>query len=346
MPGTRPLISADSHVIEPVELWDGLIPVTWWGGLPAEMRKHPGGSDPYARTAEMDVDGVSAEVLYPSLALRLFADEDPGHQAACFHRYNQWLVDYCGAAPDRLAGIGLLATYDIDVAVAEAQWCRANGLRGVEVWQTPPAHLPFTSSHYEPLWDACSALSLSVSLHILTGFDYSKEMFDSSNPYDAGHLLIKWNLNRRLLAAMDPLVDLVFSGVTDRHRDLTLVVVEAEVAWLPFFVDQLDFLYNRFHGVSSVHLERLPSEIFHDQIAATFFRDPHAAYVAERLGGHTIMWSSDFPHSNSTWPKSQEVVATRLGALPDDIVQRLVWNNASELFGLDVPVPARPGSPS
>jgi predicted TIM-barrel fold metal-dependent hydrolase len=332
--GSRPIISADSHVIEPVSIWDGLIPTEWWGGFPNEVAKHPGGSDPRARTGEMEVDGVSAEVLYPSLALKLFADEDAEHQAACFRRYNEWLVEYCMAAPDRLAGVGLLPAYDIGAAVAEAQWCREHGLRGVEVWQTPPAHLPFTGTHYEPLWEACSALSLSVSLHILTGFDASREMLASANPFDAGNQLIKWNLNQRLLAVMDSLADLIFSGVTDRHRDLRFVVVESEVAWLPFFVDQLDFLYQRFQGVSSVHLERFPSEIFRDQIFATFFRDPHAAYVAEQLGGHNLMWSSDFPHSNSTWPNSQAVVARHLGALPAETVQRLVWDNVRELFGL------------
>jgi predicted TIM-barrel fold metal-dependent hydrolase len=226
------------------------------------------------------------------------------------------------------------------VAVADAQWCHAHGLRGVQVWQTPPAHLPFTGTHYEPLWEACGELGLSVSLHILTGFDSSRDMLAHPNPFDAGNQLIRWNVNDRLGAAMDSLVDLVFSGVTDRHRNLRFVVVENEVGWLPFFVDQLDYQYDRFSGVSSVALERAPSAIFREQIAATFFRDPNAAYVAQQLDGCVIMWSNDYPHNNSTWPRSQAVVADRLGALPAALVRRLVWDNVSELYGFAIAPPA------
>ncbi len=331
----RPIISADSHVIEPLDVWDGLIPREWWGNLQKSFGERPGGFDPKARTDEMDVDAVSAEVLYPSLALKLFAEEDAAHQAACLRRYNEWLIDYCSVAPDRLAGIGQVATYDMDVAVAEAQWCHDHGLCGVEVWMSPPPHLPFNGRHYEPFWEVCSALGLPVSLHIHSGFDYSKEMLEHPDPVSTGDQILKWNINQKLLAVTDALVELICSGVPDRHRGLRFVLVENEVGWLPFFIDQLDYYYQRGqrHG-SPVQLDRLPSEIFTDQVAATFFRDPDAAYVATRFGGSSIMWSSDYPHGNSTWPNSQEVVAEHLGRLPDDVVRRVVWDNVKELYGL------------
>lgn len=339
-PHVRPIISADSHVIEPVAIWEGLVPMAWWGDLPRSFGERPGGFDPKARTDEMDVDGVAAEVLYPSLALKLFADEDTEHQTACLRRYNQWLIDYCAVAPDRLAGIGQIATYDIDSAIADAQWCRTNGLRGVEVWMSPPAHLPFNGNHYEAFWEACGELSLPVSLHIHSGFDYSKEMLDHPDPVSTGDQIFKWNVNQKLLAVMNALVELVLSGVLDRHRDLRLVLVENEVGWLPFFIDQLDYYYRRSKGHGGpVQLERLPSEIFREQVSATFFRDPDAAYVARRFG-ESIMWSSDYPHGNSTWPKSQEVVTDRLGELPDELVRRLVWDNVIMLYGLEVPMTA------
>ena len=330
----RAIISADSHVIEPHEVWEGLIPRAWWGDMAEQFAERPGGTDPKARIDEMEVDGVSAEVLYPTLGLRLFADEDADHQAACFRRYNEWLAEYCSVAPERLVGIGLVPAYDMDVAVAEAQWCHDRGLGGVMVWQVPPAHLPFNGRHYEPLWSACSDLRLSVSLHILTGFGYSQTVYDHPNLAGSGELLYKVVITEKLAAVMNSLTELVLSGVTDRHRDLKFVVVENEVGWLPFFIDQLDYYYERMGDRNPVRLERRPSEIFRDQIAVTFFRDPNAALVAERFDN--IMWSSDYPHGNSTWPKSQEVVADRMRGLPEDVVQRLVWDNVSELYGLEL----------
>ena len=335
--GRRPLISADSHVIEPLDVWEGLIPPADWGDAAATFSQRPGGFDPKARVDEMEVDGVSAEVLYPSLAMKLFTMQDAARQQACFRRYNEWLVDYCLVAPDRLVGIGLMPAWEIDVAVAEAEWCQANGLRGVQIWQTPPADRPFNGRHHEPLWAACNDLRLSVSLHILTGFDYSTTIYEHGSGLVAeGELMFKLSINEKVLAAMNSLLELILSGVLDRHRALRLIIVENEVGWLPFFIDQLDYYYQRYEGRNPVRLDRLPSEVFADQIAATFFRDPNAAAVATRFGGRNIMWSSDYPHGNSTWPNSQDVVADRLRSLSEDVVHRLVWGNVSDLFGIEL----------
>ena len=333
----RPIISADSHVIEPIEeLWGGLLPEDFWGEDAAEtFAQRPGGFDPNARIEEMGVDRVSAEVLYPSLAMRLFTLEDPSLQQTCFRKYNRWLADYCSVSPKRLIGVGLIPAYDMDVALAETEWCHDNGLRGVQLWQTPPAELPFSGQHYEPLWAACSDLELPVSLHILTGFDYSQRVY-AIGPELAtmGELLFKLAITHKVQAAMDTLLELILSGPLDRHPRLRIVTVENEVAWLPFFLDQLDYYYDRYNGKSQIQTQRPPSETFRDQIFATFFRDPNTKFVAEKFGGRNIMWSSDYPHGNSTWPNSQEVIADRLGALPDDLVHRIVWDNVNELFGL------------
>ena len=174
------LVSADSHVIEPTSIWDGLLPRSFWGDIAAGFSDRPGGSDPNARLDEMAVDGVSAEVLYPSLALRLFSLEPPALQAECLQTYNDWLADYVSVSPQRLVGIGQVCTYDIDLAVKEVERCRGRGFGGIQIWQSPHPRLPFSGDHYEPLWEACAALSLPVSLHILTGYDASQEMFRQS----------------------------------------------------------------------------------------------------------------------------------------------------------------------
>lgn len=333
--GHRAMISGDSHVIEPVQIWEDLLPDGYWGDEPGTFSQRPGGFDPKARIDEMETDGVSAEVLYPSLTMKLFSLTDPDLQRRCFRRYNEWLAEYCVVDPGRLLGVGLVPAYDMKVAVEEVAWCQEHGLRGVQVWQSPPPELPFSGGHYEPLWESCAGTGLSVSLHILTGFGYAKEIFDlAGSLVTQGDLTFKLSITKKLAAVQEALLEILLSGALDRHRDLRLVLVENEVAWLPFFVDQLDYYYRRFEGKSPIVLERLPSQAFGDQVYATFFRDPNAELVVRRFGATNLMWSSDYPHGNSTWPHSQEVVEDRLGRLPEATVHDLVWGNVSRLFGI------------
>jgi predicted TIM-barrel fold metal-dependent hydrolase len=122
----------------------------------------------------MAKDGVS-EVLYPTLGLQLYAIPEAALQEACFATYNDWLIDYCKIAGDRLLGVATIACYDIDHAVAELRRCRNAGLRGAEIWQAPHPDLPLYSEHYEPLWSALEELEMPLSLHILTGFSYHSQ---------------------------------------------------------------------------------------------------------------------------------------------------------------------------
>src|SRR5215212_5606700 len=169
------LISADSHVIEPHDLWQVCLPNAMRDAAPRfpaprvgeGFQGRPGGHDPRARLTEMAEDGVSAEVLYPTLTLSLFDLDDARLQEACFRLYNDWLIDYCQVAPDRLIGLAAIATYDIDHAIAELTRCARAGFRGALVWQAPHPDLPFTSDHYDRLWAAAQGLRMPISLHIL-----------------------------------------------------------------------------------------------------------------------------------------------------------------------------------
>jgi hypothetical protein len=117
----------------------------------------------------MAVDGVSGEVLYPSFAMNLFGLQDAALQEACFRVYNNWILEYCSVAPDRLYGVSCIPTYDINHGVAELERCRKAVLLGALVWQAPPPELSFATNHYERLWAAAQDLEVPISLHILTG---------------------------------------------------------------------------------------------------------------------------------------------------------------------------------
>src|SRR5260221_6161503 len=133
------------------------------------FQQREGGHDPNARIKEMEVDGLSAEVLYPTLMLKLFALEDAGLQEACFRVYNDWLIEYCSVNREHLVGVASISAYDIDHAVKELERCRKAGLRGALIWQAPHPDLPFHSKHYDRFWASALYLKTPVSMHILTG---------------------------------------------------------------------------------------------------------------------------------------------------------------------------------
>jgi uncharacterized protein len=280
------------------------------------------------------MDGVSAEVLYPTSGLTLFSLEDPELQEACFRVYNDWLIEYCQAAPDRLWGIACIAMYDVDHAVAELERCKANGLRGSLIWQAPHPDLPFNSPHYEKFWAASQDLNMPVNFHILTGFNYSK---GGGRPSGVEHY--RGSVNLKTFDAANLFFDLIFYGVLERYPRLKIVNVENEIGWIPFFLQQWDYYYRRFRDSNPPPIEVEPSEYFNRQMFVTFFDDAVGGHSFDWWGHDNAMWSNDYPHPNSTWPNSRQVIQRDLGHLSAEIRRKLVCENVAQLYGLEIPSP-------
>jgi len=347
-----PLVSSDSHVIEDPLLWKRRLPSSFGDDAPVfrdeagPFQGQAGGFDASARLGEMATDGVSAEVLYPTLALSLFRLKDSSLQAACFRLYNDWLAEYCSVAPDRLIGIAALSCYDIGEAVRELFRAKSLGMRGAVIWQTPPEDLGFETDHYERLWAAAAEIQMPVSLHILTGFDWSQALSASLAGYELssaeasdkdvrrGAYGFRGMTNYKLLGAANAVHDLIVSGALQRHPGLRIVLVENEVGWIPFVLDQWDKYFHRPQRFVTT-IDRPPSEFFRRQMRATFFNDHPGAMQFSWWGADVCMWSNDFPHPNSTWPHSRDVVSRDLGALEPDVQERLAWRTCAELYGLD-----------
>src|SRR5581483_4977822 len=256
------IISADSHVMEDPDLWVNGVPATYRDEAPRfpprqlgqGFQAHPGGWEPAERVKEMSRDGVSAEVLYPTLGLSLFGQDSAGLQEACFRVYNDWLIGYCQAAPDRLVGVSCISVYDVEHAVREMERTRKAGMRGALVWEAPHPDLPFHSAHYDRIWAAAQDLEMPISLHILTGHNYSK---DGLRPPGVEHY--RGSVNLKAVDVVNALFDFIFYGVLDRYPGLKLVLVENEIGWIPFFLQQWDYYYRRFHESNPPPINRLPS---------------------------------------------------------------------------------------
>jgi len=340
------LISADSHVMEDPELWSKRLPARWRADAPVfptvevgqGFQGHEGGKDPALRVEEMAVDGVAQEILFPTLGLGLFGITDPQLQQACFRVYNDWILEYCSVAPDRLFGLAVISTYDIDHAVSELERCRDAGFVGASVWEVPPDNLSFRSAHYDALWEAAQGLDMPINLHILTGSAYPleserrtrimmrlrRELSDRSR-----------HANALVFQASNAMGDLITSGVLERFPQLRFVIVESEASWIPFILSQYDKFASRRNEDSSLGM--LPSEYFCRNFHATFHNDPTLGSILPKWGAETCMWSNDFPHPNSTWPHSRTVIQRDLGHVPDDARRALVCGNVAGLYHLPVP---------
>jgi predicted TIM-barrel fold metal-dependent hydrolase len=331
------LFSGDSHVDEPVDLWASL-PKDQQDALPKLVNWDPakrpaGGLDPKIRLEHMDLDGVAGEILYPTMGLRAFAAPQKAQENA-FRLYNDWLADYCKTSPKRLFGVPCLSVYDIDVAVKELQRCHDMGLVGGLVWQVPEPSLPFKSDHYEKLWAAASELGAPINFHILSGFSYNRFM-----PQAQGMEVVRGSVNIKTADAVTTVFDLIWSGVFERHPKLKLELVESEIGWLPFVLQQWDYYYGRFTKVGQSAMQkfeitRKPSEIFNEHFYATFMDDFVGAHMLKIWGEKNCLWSSDYPHANMTWPNSRAFLAKQLGDMEPSRIKRFTSQNAIDLYQL------------
>jgi predicted TIM-barrel fold metal-dependent hydrolase len=332
------VISADSHVMEPADLWTSRLPKGLRDQAPTfptggSDQSKPGGWDPTERLKEMAVDGVSLEVLYATRGMTLFRIEDVALQEACVRAFNDWLIEYCAVSPSRLFGIGLISLYDMDHAVAELERCRNAGLRGAMIWQNPPEDLPFSSDHYERFWAAAQDLEMPVSLHILTGHGYMQKahLYHGTEHYRS-------SVNIKIGEVMNSLFDLVFYQALDRFPRLKIVLVENEIGWIPFTLQQWGYYLGRHRDREPGPApDKLPSEYLASQIYATFFNDEIGTRYLSSWGEDACMWSNDYPHANSTWPNSRKVIAEHLGHLTPEVRAKVLSTNVSRLYNIEVP---------
>ena len=326
------MISTDSHVMEPDELWQQL-PKRLSDELPNVPFRNspPGALKADLRLQDQVNDGLAAEILFPNYGMALYAVDNHELQEESFKLYNDWLQDWCSPDPRRLVGVPLISVYDQKGAVKEFHRSLDKGMRGALIWQVPDPALPFSNTeHYDPIFAAIAEADEPVICHILTGHGYMKE----------GHKRnvegMKDSTNTKTNDSANTLFDFIFYGYFERHPKLKLLLAESEVGWIPFLLQQWDYYFERHRNAYPVPITRKPSELFAEHVYCTFLED----YVGTRFlpwwGKKNCMWSNDYPHFNMTFPHSRQVMAYHLNGLPDEDVRRYTWDNAMDLFKLDL----------
>ena len=365
-----PVISADSHITEPPNTYTDYIDPKWRdvaphitrhaelgdifvvdkmdrpvpmglvaaAGKPAEEIRisgvlfeelHRGGWDPEARMADQKRDGVAAEIIYPTVGMVLCNHPDFDYKKACFDAYNRWIAEYCSAHPERLIGCGQTAMRSIDEGIEDLKAIKAAGLRGV-MMPGNPAVEDYDSPAYDRFYQTAIELELPLSFHILTSRD-DQLSARVRGPKMNGFLSI-------IRGCQDIMGTFILGGVFERNPDLKLVCVEADAGWVPHYMYRMDHAYDRhrYWLPAGQKLSRKPSEYFYDHIYTTFQDDWVAFKTADLMNSERLMWANDFPHSDSTWPWSQELLAKHTNDLTPHQAERILCRNVAELYQLDL----------
>jgi uncharacterized protein len=358
-----PIISADSHFTEPADLWVtrldkrfrdraphvehrettdvfvcdntemfpiGMIHGVRYKGGDVKLDGRyadvpPSGWDPDARIADMRVDGIDAEVLYPTIAMRFFAIEDVAFANACIAAYNDWAAEFCRSHPERFKGIGMVSLDDVEAATREMQRCRELGLVGTMIAVFPDGTEPYHADKYLPFWAAAQEAGMPISLHTAS----ERRVRGGQSPTDR---FLHYTLVQRTFIGM------IYEGVFDRFPELQVVSVENDAGWAANIIERMDYVdvKARFRNLHTDHLNKeAPSHYWRRNIYYTFMRD-HAAIACRHLIGlDRIMWSSDFPHGDSTWPDSQEVIDNQMAGVPELEQRAILHDNAARIYGFE-----------
>jgi predicted TIM-barrel fold metal-dependent hydrolase len=286
---------------------------------------HPAGHDPKARLAVQDEEGVAAEIIYPSMGMVLCNHPDIDYRKACFEAYNRWILRFAETNPDRLVALPQISLRTVEEGISEIDEAKRLGFKGVML-SGNAAFDDYDHPSYDPFWEACIDLGLPVAFHILTT---RGDLGDNQR----GHKIIQHLITIR--GNQDLMAMLIFGGVFERHPKLRVVCVEADAGWVPHFKYRMDHTFERHrHWQGYGTISRLPSEFFDENIYVTFQDDFSVRYALDGMNTNRILWATDFPHSDGTYPHSKKVAEELSSHMTPAQTKAIFHDSVAELYGL------------
>jgi predicted TIM-barrel fold metal-dependent hydrolase len=280
------------------------------------------------RIADMDRDGVHAHVIYsPTTTQMRVADDEL--RAACMRAYNDWAVEFNRADPNRLVALADIPSHDPKAAADELERVAKLGLRGAIVHQFQ-GHDPVFEPPWHRFWDVAEETRLPISVHLGPGTHSLRPQLGSWR-FPAFVAIVPMQLD-------EVLSGMIFSGILEQRPHVKLVLGEAGLGWIPYVIERLDHEHHKYYDKTQDHrLSLLPSEIFARQVFVTYEDEQLGVELIPRIGVRNVMWASDYPHGDSTWPDSRQAIAdSPLAALGDAALRRIVCDNAAEVYGLEL----------
>jgi predicted TIM-barrel fold metal-dependent hydrolase len=371
------VISVDDHIVEPPDAFEGRMPAKYaeqapkviekdgahvwvydgqelpnvgfnavvgrpvdeWGFEPARFEDMRRGSwDIDYRIKDMDLSGVYASLCFPSFlpgfgGMRLQqTTKDPELALAAVRGWNQWNIEaWSGAYPDRMIPCQLPYMLDPEIGAKEIYRNADLGFKAVTFSEAPHMQgLPSVhSGHWDPIMRACEETGTVINLHI--GSSGTSPSTSDDAPADVvGVLFFGY--------AIFATVDWLYSRIPVRFPDIKICMSEGGIGWVPALLDRLDHMqtYHTMYGTWD-GIDIPPADVLRRNFYFCAVEDPTAFALRERIGIEHILLEEDYPHSDSLWPRTQQVIAKSIGDLPPRDIRRISWQNASELYRHPVP---------
>ncbi len=307
----------------------------------ADMR--PGCYDPKARLADMDLNKTERSLCFPSFprfAGQTFTEaKDKALALACVQAYNDWMIEeWCGDSGGRLIPLGIVPMWDAELAAAEIRRNARRGCRAV-TFSELPAYLGLPSIHdasryWDPFLQACDETGTVICMHIGSG----SKMQTTSEDAPQGVIIALTSLN-----AYMSMTDWLLSGALARFPRLKIAFSESQVGWMPFLLERVDMLYEKSAAWADLDpmIKQPPSSYVKGRVFGCFFDDMVGVELRHRIGIEQLVFETDYPHQDSTWPHTDRTVAEIAAVVPPDELEMLVRTNAIKMLDLD-PADLRP----
>jgi predicted TIM-barrel fold metal-dependent hydrolase len=362
--GTR-VFSADSHVLEPPDLWTTRMQVKFrdraphlvheangqtgdflvceplrpfnpgslgCAGIPPEEHEkffrggyavcRPGSWDPVERVKDMDFDGVDAEIFYCGYGMSLFSHPDDEFQRDAHRAYNDWAAEYASYAPKRLFAVANISMTDPEKDLEELHRIKRLGFRGIFISNDPLPERRYDNPLWEPFWTAVEEYDLPVNIHILTR---------QGGPQVGANMIVDGVVLP--VPAFRTIAEMITGCVLERHPNLKIISVENDIGWMPNYLKRLEWYSWRF-GPRFPQLKRNAAEYWRRQVYATFQDDEPGIRCRDMIGVDKLMWGSDYPHFDSTFPKSREAIARNFAGVPEEEQRLILGENMRRVYNL------------
>lgn len=346
------IVSADSHMLEtdcwidrfPAHLkdqaprmlfkdggWDlsiggkSMTPPAIAQQLCEALECYPGLTDLATRIADLDIEGVEKELIFPQRLFGLMMFGEIANREHVFGAYNEHIGEVCAQAPDRLYSVMVPNYWDPPAAKASIARCVELGARCLMVpikpGKFPDGHtIQYNDPRMDPLWAAIAESGLPLAFHI-------GEAIPTAAPGAVGVSVLT-----QMQGFRQNWAQLTFGGVFDRFPRLRVVFVEAGLAWIPGMLHDADMIYNSFPTSVSPKLSHAPSWYWRRHCYATFMTDPVGLEMLHRIGPDRVMWSSDYPHQESTFGYTRGAIEAVFRATGVEDAQKILGKTALELF--------------
>lgn len=305
----------------------------------------PGCYDRDARIADMDINRVERSLCFPTFprfAGQMFHEAANKEVALLSVRaFNDWMIEeWCGPSGGRLIPLCLIPLWDGQLAASEVRRIAALGCRAL-TFPELPSYLGLPSIHdvdgyWEPLWQACNETGVTIHMHIGSGSKMPQTSIDA--PSGVGVAVTSIN-------AFMALADWLLSGILARYPNVKIAFSESQVGWMPYVFERCDRVFQQSSGWSKINssITELPSSYVPGRVYGCFFDDMVGVETRDLIGVSQMLFETDYPHQDSTWPNTPDVVAKIAERVSPQELEMMMRTNAIDLLGLD-PVSLVPSS--